>query len=142
VAGFGINVLVDKCRKKRGATGRRSYPFYINQLFTIFNRSGTFDALPSSEMTDQQGQRRGNTEMKGIRVCKTETIETNRVCDFSDGAVTICEREVHEYYEPKPAMSTRLIISDAIDRTRTFISKAREDFSELNSIMDDLLARP
>jgi hypothetical protein len=78
--------------------------------------------------------------MNIIKLSDTTVIESNRVVDFPDGPVTICEREVHELYGPAPS-STRLVISDAIDRTRTFISKAHDEFSELNSIMRQLMAR-
>jgi hypothetical protein len=80
-------------------------------------------------------------EMKRIKLCESEVIESNRVFDLPDGPVTICEREVHEFYRPEEASPTRLVISDAIDRTRTFISKAREEFSELNSVMRELVTR-
>ena len=76
--------------------------------------------------------------MNSIKLIDTEAIESNRVVDFPDGEVTICEREVHEFYAPSP---TRLVISDAVDRTLTFIAKTRDDFSELNSIMRQLMAR-
>lgn len=79
--------------------------------------------------------------MKGIKLSKTEVFESNRVFDFPDGPVTVCEREVHEFYRPEEASPTRLVISDAIDRTRTFISKAREEFSELNAVLRELVAR-
>lgn len=79
--------------------------------------------------------------MKGIKLSKTEVFESNRVFDFPDGPVTVCEREVHEFYRPEEASPTRLVISDAIDRTRTFISKAREEFSGLNAVLRELVAR-
>jgi hypothetical protein len=81
-------------------------------------------------------------DMKAIKVCESEVIESNRVFDLPGGPVTICEREVHEFYRLEEAPPTRLvIISEAIDRTRTFISKAREEFSELNSVMRELVTR-
>jgi hypothetical protein len=76
--------------------------------------------------------------MNNIKLTDTTVIESNRVLDFPDGPVTICEREVHEFYGPS---ATRLVISDAIDRTRTFISKTREEFSELNSVLHELVVR-
>ena len=79
--------------------------------------------------------------MRGIKLSETEVFESKRVVDLPDGPVAIFEREVHEFYEPKVGSSTRLVISDAIDRTLTFISKAREEFSELNSVMSELMAR-
>jgi hypothetical protein len=80
-------------------------------------------------------------DMNIIKLSDTEVIESNRVVDFPDGPVTICKREVHEFYGPSDASSTRLVISDAVDRTLTFISKAREEFSELNSVMRELVTR-
>ena len=79
--------------------------------------------------------------MNGIKLSETEVIESNRVFDFPDGPVVVFEREVHEFYVPKDASATRLVVSDAIDRTRTFISKKREEFSELNSVMRELVTR-
>ena len=79
--------------------------------------------------------------MKGIKLIESEVIETNRVLHFPDGQVIVCEREVHEFYRPQEVSATRLVISDAIDRTRTFIAKTREEFSELNSIMRELVTR-
>jgi hypothetical protein len=77
--------------------------------------------------------------MNTIKLSDTKVIESNRVLDFPDGPVKIYEREVHEFYGPTDASSTRLVISDADDRTLTFISKAREEFSELNSVMRQLV---
>ncbi len=79
--------------------------------------------------------------MNSIKLSDTKVIVSNRVLDFPDGPVTICEREIHEFYEPGSASPTRLVISDAVDRTLTFISKAREEFSELNSVMRQLVER-
>jgi len=79
--------------------------------------------------------------MKGIKLGENEVVESKRVVNLPGGPVAICEREVHEFYRPETATSTRLVISDAIDRTRILISKAREEFSELNSIMRELVVR-
>ena len=79
--------------------------------------------------------------MKVIKLIESEVVESTRVFDFPDGPVTVCEREVHEFYGSEEASSTRLVISDAIDRTRTFIAKTREEFSELNAVMRELVAR-
>ena len=79
--------------------------------------------------------------MKVIKLIESEVVESTRVFDFPDGPVTICEREVHEFYGPEEAKSTRLVISDAIDHTRNFIAKKREEFSELNSLMRELVTR-
>ena len=79
--------------------------------------------------------------MKGIKLIESEVFESSRVFELPGGPVTICEREVHEFYGPEEASPTRLVISDAVDRTRTFIAKTREEFSELNSLMRELAAR-
>jgi hypothetical protein len=79
--------------------------------------------------------------MKGIKLIESEVFESNRVFDLPDGQVAIYEREVHEFYRPEGASSTRLVISDAIDRSLTFISKAREEFLELNSVLRELVPR-
>ena len=78
--------------------------------------------------------------MKGMKLDEREVVETNRVLDLPGGPVKICEREVHEFYVPETS-ATRLVISEAIDRTRNFISKTRDEFSELNSLMRELVAR-
>jgi hypothetical protein len=80
-------------------------------------------------------------KMKGIKLSETEVFESNRVFDLPGGSVVMFERQIHEIYRPEKNSSTRLVISDAIDRTRTFVSKAREEFSELNSVMRELVAR-
>ena len=77
--------------------------------------------------------------MERIKLIESEVFESNRVFNFPDGPVAIYECEVHEFYLPEGPSATRLVISDAIDRTRTFISKAREEFSELNSVMRELV---
>jgi hypothetical protein len=92
-------------------------------------------------LTGGIARRQERKDMKRIKLCESEVIESNRVFDFPDGRVTVCEREVHELYRPEQASPTRLVISDAIDRTRTFISKAREEFSDLNSVMRKLVTR-
>ena len=79
--------------------------------------------------------------MKAIKLIESEVVESNRVVEFPDGPVTICEREVHEFYRPEEASPTRLVISDTIDRTRTFIAKTREEFSELNAVLRELVTR-
>ena len=80
-------------------------------------------------------------DMKAIKLIESEVVESTRVLDFPDGPVSICEREVHEFYGPEETPSTRLVISDAIDRTRTFIAKTREEFAELNAVMRELVTR-
>jgi hypothetical protein len=79
--------------------------------------------------------------MKDIRLAESEVVEFNRVVDLPGGTVEVYEREVHEIYRPEKDSPTRLVVSDAIDRTRTFIAKRREEFSELNSVMRELVMR-
>lgn len=76
-----------------------------------------------------------------MKLTGTEVIESNRVFEFSDGPVTIEEREVHEFYRTDPVYEPRLIVGDAIARTKDFVAKARAEFSELNSLMRELQAR-
>ncbi len=79
--------------------------------------------------------------MKAMKLSGTEIIETSSVFEFSDGPVTIEEREVHEFYCFDQGHDTRLVISDAIALTKDFVAKARAEFSELNSLMQELQAR-
>jgi len=80
----------------------------------------------------------GGNQMKAIKLIDTETMETSNVFNFDDGAVTVIEREVHEFYRLEDSASTRLIIDDAIERTKSFISKSRAEFAELKSVMQEL----
>lgn len=79
--------------------------------------------------------------MNNSKLTVTEVIESNRVLDFSNGRVAIYEREVHDFYRPERASRTRLVISGAIDSTRTFIAITRDEFSELNSLLRELVPR-
>ena len=79
-------------------------------------------------------------KMNGMKLDTTNVFESNRVIDLPDGPVRVCEREIHESYSPDTS-PPRLIISEAIDLTLTFIAKAREEFSELNSVMRELATR-
>ena len=79
--------------------------------------------------------------MKAIKLIDTETFETSNVIKFEDGAVTVIEREVHELYRLEESSSTRLIIDDAIERTKNYISKSRAEFAELKSLMQELTAK-
>ena len=72
--------------------------------------------------------------MKAIKLSETEVIETNGVIEFSDG----------EFVRVKTgavAGKPRLVISDAMERTRKFVAKARSDFGELSSVLQELQAR-
>ncbi len=79
--------------------------------------------------------------MKMFRLCDKEVIETTGVFEFADGAVTISERETHELYRPEMPSPTRLIIGEAIERTMKFVSKARSEFAELDSLLQELCPR-
>ena len=76
----------------------------------------------------------GGNRMKAIKLIDTETIETSNVFSFADGEVTVVEREVHEFYRLEEPSSPRLVIEDAIERTRNYISKSRAEFAELKSL--------
>ncbi len=76
-----------------------------------------------------------------FRLCEKEVIVTTGMFEFADGAVTISERETHELYRPETPSPTRLIIGDAIERTKEFVSKARAEFTEMNSVLSELAAR-
>ena len=79
--------------------------------------------------------------MRDIRLAESEVVEFNRVVDLPGGSVEVYERKVHEIYRPEEGSPTRLVVSDAIDRTRTFIAKRREEFAELNAVMRELATR-
>ena len=76
--------------------------------------------------------------MTAIKLIDSETIETQTVFNFADGPVTVLEREVHESYCFQPPAPTRLIVGDAIERTRDFIARSRSEFAGLSSIMREL----
>lgn len=77
-------------------------------------------------------------KMKAIKLIDSEVMETRKVFNFADGPVTVVEREVHELYGFERPSATRLIIVDAMERTRDFISRSRSEMSELSSIMSEL----
>ena len=82
--------------------------------------------------------------MKAIKLSEIEVIETNGIFEFSDGPVIINEIEVHEFVSVDKGRRTskpRLVIDDAIERTREFVAKARNEFGELSSLMRELQAR-
>ena len=79
--------------------------------------------------------------MKAIKLTDTETIETSNVFKFDDGEVIVVEREVHEFYRLEEPAAPRLIIDNAVERTRNFIAKSRAEFSELKSVMQELTAK-
>ena len=81
-------------------------------------------------------------KMEGIKLVETETIETTNLFNFAEGPITVTEREVHEIYRclEQPA-APRLIVGEAIERTRNFIAKTRAEFAELNSVLRELTAK-
>ena len=85
--------------------------------------------------------RAGGKEMNRFKLSGTEIFETSGVFEFSDGPVSISERETHEFYRRDNGKGARLIVGAAIDRTREFISRTRAEFSELNAVMRELTAK-
>ncbi len=79
--------------------------------------------------------------MKRFKLNGREVIESSRVFDLSGGPVKVYESETHEFYRAEIGSPTRLVISNAIDRTQTFIAKARDEFSDLNSLLGELVPR-
>lgn len=79
--------------------------------------------------------------MKAIKLIDTETIETSNVFNLEGGPVTVIEREVHEFYRLADPSGTRLIIEEAIGKTKNFIARSREEFSELSSVLRELTAK-
>lgn len=79
--------------------------------------------------------------MERIKLIESEGFETNNVFKFEGGEVTVIEREVHEFYRLEAPDPTRLIIGNAIERTRDFISRSRSEFAELASVMQELKAK-
>lgn len=79
--------------------------------------------------------------MTAIKLIDSEIVETRNVFNFADGPVTVDEREVHEFYGFEAASSPRLIIVDAIERTKDFIARSRSEIGELSSIMRELSLR-
>ena len=79
--------------------------------------------------------------MERIKLIGTESYEINNVFKFDDGEVRVVEREVHEFYGPERSGSTRLVIGNAIERTRDFIAKSRAEISDLNAVLHELTAK-
>lgn len=76
--------------------------------------------------------------MEKLRLHETQVFESNGIFDFPDGSVKVYEREVREVYRNA---APRLVIDDAVERTKGFISKARAEFADLNTLMTELTAR-
>ena len=79
--------------------------------------------------------------MERIKLVDSEAFETNNVFKFEEGEVIVVEREVHEFYAFDRPASPRLIIDNAIEHTRNFISKSRSDMGELNSLLRELTVK-
>ena len=79
--------------------------------------------------------------MEKVRLHETEVFESRGVFEFADGPVKVYEREVHEVYRRQRSAAPRLVVEDALERTKGFISKARAEFADLNSLMTELTAR-
>ena len=79
--------------------------------------------------------------MENVKLSQTEVLESNNIFDFPEGQVRVYEREVHEVYRNQPVTVPRLVVDDALGRTKSFIAKARAEFAELNSLMMELTAR-
>lgn len=79
--------------------------------------------------------------MERIKLIDSEAFETKNVFKFEDGEVTIVEREVHEFYAFDRPASTRLIIDNAIEKTKTLIARSRSEMGELNSLLQELTAK-
>lgn len=76
--------------------------------------------------------------MNELRLSEAEVVETSSIFEFADGNVTVIEREVHEFYRPEKPSPTRLIIGDAFERTKCFVSKTRAEFQDLNAVLKEL----
>lgn len=76
--------------------------------------------------------------MKAIKLIDAETIETRNVFNFSDGPVTVVERELHEFYRFEQPAPTRLIIVNAFEQAKTFIARSRSEMAEVTSILREL----
>ena len=78
--------------------------------------------------------------MKAFKLIETETFETRNVFNFSDGAVTVVERETLESYRLEPS-ATRLIIDDAIELTKNLIARSRSEIAGLNAVLQEINAK-
>ena len=79
--------------------------------------------------------------MAKFKLIETESFETTNVFKLEGGDVTIVERELHELYAPERSTGTRLIIENAVESTRNFISRSRADIAELNSVLRELTVK-
>ena len=88
--------------------------------------------------------------MKAKKHNETEVSESDRTFSFPDGEVTLKERATREVIhfsrdrgiartgKNGAAQTTRLIIGDAVARTKNFVAKTRDDVGELSSILQEL----
>ena len=79
--------------------------------------------------------------MNRFKLSGTEVVETSGVFEFSDGPVSISEREVHEFYRRDNGKGARLVIGETLDRTKEFIARTRAEFADLNTLMRELTAK-
>lgn len=79
--------------------------------------------------------------MTAIKLIDSEVMETRNVFNFADGPVTVVEREVHEFYGLERPASPRLIVVDAIERTKGLIARSRSEIAGLSDIMRELSLR-
>ena len=78
--------------------------------------------------------------MRAFKLIETETKESRNVFNFSDGTVTVVECETLEIYRIE-ASATRLVIDEAIERTKNFVAKSRSEIAGLNAVLQDLTAK-
>ena len=76
--------------------------------------------------------------MTAIKFIDSDSVVTRNVFNFADGPVTVVEREVHEFYGFERPASPRLIVVDAIERTRNLIARSRSEIAGLTDIMREL----
>jgi len=96
--------------------------------------------LPVSTASSQV-MRAGGKEMNRFKLSETEIFETSGLFEFSDGPVSISEREVHEFYRRDNGKGARLVIGETLDRTKEFIARTRAEFADLNTLMRELTAK-
>jgi hypothetical protein len=85
--------------------------------------------------------------MKAINFTETESVEVSGVIDLGDETVKIFEREIHKVIsfrdsnniEKTAGNTPRLVIGDAVEQTKVFVSKTRAELSELNSVLSEML---
>lgn len=79
--------------------------------------------------------------MKAMKLYNTETVETRNQFSFSDGVVKVVERETREIYRSEHPAAPRLVIENAIVRTKDLIIKSRAEISGLNAVLQELTVK-